>query len=201
MPRECDDEAVLARLGQLDSRAWAAYLRNVTEALANHPSLREDVCRKLEFLRQKRRKEPRADKAEELEDEDDAEGHETKEPLPANIECCKDFTYEQLRDIWLPCCAGPGISSALLRSLEPLMGGQVGLLRLFEYATGIPPEFKFTGVYRCQEALRQLFRQRAAARGDRAQKLPLPPMWGRLSGVYEFHFGYGRGGHLREVLL
>ena len=55
MPRGCDEEGVL----QLDSRAWAAYLRHVKVALAKHTSLMEDVCRKLQRVRRKRPKEPR----------------------------------------------------------------------------------------------------------------------------------------------
>ena len=84
------------------------------------------------------------------------------------------------------------MSSANLRAAEGMLGGKVGLLRLLEYACGIIPDFKFTGVNRCGEQLRKLFKQRAAARGDRAQKLKLqlPPMW-CLVGVYTL-CGYDR---------
>ena len=66
-------------------------------------------------MARKRPKQPRTEKAEELEDDDDAQGQERKEPLPAKIVFSGEFANQQLRDIGPPYRAGAAALSAVKR--------------------------------------------------------------------------------------
>ena len=206
MPRSrCSPEEQVDNLNRRASEVKLTLLRKKVElAMRNRPRCIEPLWEKLRSmgisdeeihspetcpqsrqaqavqLRKKRKMEQKSEEeaaTNELLKTDEAAGVPlAPDPVPIKVSLLSDLTIGHLREKVI-CRLGPHFSVGNLRSMKGLDGSKEGLMRILEFATGLPPDLPLTGSLRCFNRLAIMIAEKAKLLGRRSALLTIPPDW------------------------
>ena len=116
-----------------------------------------------------------------------AASHDPRDLIPTKYDTIGLFTITFLANKCLGAIEPGNLSPSNLRSLSLRTSGHSDshktiLLRLLEFATGVPDDFPITGKLRLWSELQAMLCQNNEARGRRARDIALPPDW--AEGLY-----------------